>query len=286
MLHDLKILSLFLISIVNFHLGLSQQDPLFTHFWHSNQAFNPAVTGLNHQHEANLLARWAWNGVNGAPDTQLGTYGAKVDKWKSGFGINYMRGSIGFSKENKAVGTYAYHLKFKNESTLSFGMAAGIQHLFIDFSQLIFPNGETSDLPPYNKTVFIADFGAHFKKEKWTIGLSSTSLNQPKTTYYQVARHYYFTTAYDLELSDKWLLQPKFFAVSDAVKLSAQIHVLTSYKKFLTFGAGYRISDAICVNASYRFKEKFRLGYAYDITVNKLSNISRGSHEFVFSFSI
>lgn len=264
-----------------FNLTFSQQDPLFTHFWHSNQAYNPAVTGLNHNHEVNLLGRWSWIGVNGAPDTQLGTYGAKVEKWKSGFGINYMRGSIGISKENKAVGTYAYHLKFKNESTLSFGLAVGIRHLFMDYSQLIFPNGETSNLPPLNKSVFIADFGVHYKKDNWSLGLSSTSLNQPIIANYHVARHYYLTSSYDWNITEKWLFQPRLIIVSDAVMHSAQLHLLATFNKFLNFGAGYRISDAICVNASYRFKEKFRLGYAYDITTNKLSSVSRGSHEII-----
>ncbi len=264
-----------------FNVAFSQQDPLFTHFWHSNQAYNPAVTGLNHNHEVNLLGRWSWIGVNGAPDTQLGTYGAKVDKWKSGFGINYMRGSIGFSKVNKAVATYAYHIKFKNESTLSFGLAAGALIYSFDGSQLIFPTSSQEPLKSFTKATFICDFGLHFKKENLTVGLSSTGLNAPRMSFYQAARHYYLTTAYDFEFAEKWMLQPKFIAVSDAVKLSAQLHVLASYKKFLTFGAGYRISDAICVNASYRFKEKFRLGYAYDITTNKLSSISRGSHEII-----
>ena len=104
--------------------------------------------------------------------------------------------------------------------------------------------------------------------------------------YYSVSRHYFLTGAYDFVLGKKWILQPKFIAVTDAVKLSAQLHVLASFNKFLTFGAGYRLSDAICMNASYQFKEKIRIGYAYDLTINKLSGISRGSHEILLGITL
>jgi type IX secretion system PorP/SprF family membrane protein len=257
----------------------SQQDPLFTHFWHSNQLYNPAVTGLKHNHEANLLARWSWIGVNGAPDTQLGSYGVKLENQNSGLGVNYMRNSIGFSKNNKAVVSYAYHLKFANESSLSFGAAAGVQVHSFDGSQFIFPSPNQEPFSSYTKAAFIADFGLHFKNKNLSLGLSSTGLNEPRLGIYQVARHYYLTGAYDVELNEKWNLQPKLIVVTDAVKMSAQMHLLANFNKFLTFGGGYRISDAICVNASYQFKEKIRIGYSYDLTINKLSNISSGSHE-------
>jgi type IX secretion system PorP/SprF family membrane protein len=268
-----------LITTIFYSTLFSQQDPLFSHFWHSNQLYNPAVTGLKHNHEANLLARWSWIGVNGAPDTQLGSYGAKLERWNSGLGINYMRNSIGFSKNNRAVVSYAYHLKFANETILSFGAAAGVQVHSFDGNQLIFPSSNQEPFTSYTKAAFIADFGLHVKNKKLSLGLSSTRLNEPRLGIYQVERHYYLTGAYDVELNEKWILQPKLVVVTDAVMSSAQMHLLANFNKFLTFGAGYRISDAICVNASYQFKEKIRIGYAYDLTINKLNGISRGSHE-------
>jgi type IX secretion system PorP/SprF family membrane protein len=209
-----------------------------------------------------------------------------LDKWKSGIGVNYSRGEIGFSVEHKAVLTYAYHLQFKDESTLSFGAAAGIQSHRVVGGQLIFPDGSQEALNGYTKSNFIADFGIHFKKEHLSLGLSSTGVNQPLIGYYyQAARHYYLTGSYDFELSEKWILQPKLMGVNADAMYSAHFHLLASYNKFLTFGAGYRFSDAICVNASYQFKEKIKIGYAYDHTRSKLSNISRGSHEIMLGIT-
>ena len=232
-----------------------------------------------------MLARWSWIGVNGAPDTQLGSYGVKLENQNSGLGVNYMRNSIGFSKNNKAVVSYAYHLKFANESTLSFGTAAGLQVLSFDGSQFIFPSPNQEPLSSYTKAAFIADFGLHFKNKNLSLGLSSTGLNEPRLGIYQVARHYYLTGTYDVELNEKWTFQPKLVVVTDAVMSSAQMHLLANFNKFLTFGGGYRISDAICVNASYQFKEKIRIGYSYDLTINKLNTISSGSHEILLGIT-
>jgi hypothetical protein len=44
-------------------------------------------------------------------------------------------------------------------------------------------------------------------------------------------------------------------------------------------GLTFRTSDAIAVMAGYSPMENFNVGYAYDININKLSSISRGSHE-------
>ena len=45
-----------------------------------------------------------------------------------------------------------------------------------------------------------------------------------------------------------------------------------------------RTSDAIAVMLGYSPIPKFQVGYSYDITVNKLASVSRGSHEMMVKY--
>jgi hypothetical protein len=44
-------------------------------------------------------------------------------------------------------------------------------------------------------------------------------------------------------------------------------------------GLTFRTSDAIALMAGYSPMANFQVGYSYDININKLASISRGSHE-------
>ncbi|NBW59738.1 MAG: type IX secretion system membrane protein PorP/SprF [Crocinitomicaceae bacterium] len=49
-------------------------------------------------------------------------------------------------------------------------------------------------------------------------------------------------------------------------------------------GLTYRNSDAIGVLLGFSPIQKFTIGYSYDITINKLASVSRGSHEIVLKY--
>ena len=57
------------------------------------------------------------------------------------------------------------------------------------------------------------------------------------------------------------------------------------YERFW-LGVGWRIGDAITTNVMYQFTEKFRIGYAYDITTSKLSSYNNGSHEIMINYDL
>ena len=72
--------------------------------------------------------------------------------------------------------------------------------------------------------------------------------------------------------------------LTDLVKYSVYINsryfLKKDSKEIGYVGLTYRTSDAIGIMLGYNAFKNFTCGYSYDITVNKLSSISRGSHEF------
>jgi hypothetical protein len=101
---------------------------------------------------------------------------------------------------------------------------------------------------------------------------------------YSTARHYYLMGGYKLPNIASGALDFNLMMRTDLVKYSVDINSRYFFKKdskeFGYVGLTYRTSDAIGIMLGYNAFKNFTCGYSYDITVNKLSSISRGSHEF------
>lgn len=98
---------------------------------------------------------------------------------------------------------------------------------------------------------------------------------------YQTKRHYYvmggkmfrsvFGSNGDIDLQA--LVRTEF------TKLSADINARYIWNNLLYGGITYRTIDAVGLMIGWYPIKNLTIGYAYDITTNKLAGISRGSHE-------
>jgi type IX secretion system PorP/SprF family membrane protein len=267
----------------------AQQDVLFSQFANTKNHFNPATSGLNYRYQACAMAREQWNEVSGAPSSQFVNFSMKIDKFNSGIGVNYLHDDIGFSESSTIKLNYAYHLKFEKERILSFGITAGITNYKL--SGLWLPPTTTGDpwLPSsINDTQFTTDFGIAFSQKNFNVGLSSTHLTEERFTTnnstYQSVRHYYVFADYTFGKEEGFQFRPELLVVSDQVKISAQINAVGMYKGRYYLGIGYRSSDALIAMIGWDIKQKFRIGYSYDRTINLLNSKSTGSHEIVLGF--
>lgn len=283
--------ALLLIAFSSMELN-AQQEPQFTQFWNAKNYFNPATSGLNYKHQANLLARWQWLGVNGAPDTQLASYSLKLNKIHGGIGVNYMHNKIGFSETNKVKLGYAYHLEFKNEGILSLGIAGGIQHMKYSPSWVPPTTSGDSSLPSaFSDAQFTSDFGIAYAKNRFNVGMSVTQLNEARysgnNSTYQDARHYFLFADYTFGKEEGFQFVPQLFLRSDLNFASIDMNVLLKYKSMYYIGLTIRSRDAIGFIGGVDIKRKYRISYSYDLTVSKLNNgISNGSHEIVLGLRL
>jgi len=267
---------------------LSQQESIFTQFWNTKQQFNPAFTGLELRHEAHAIGRWQWNGVNAAPDNQLLSYAAKINKWNSGLGLTYLHEKIGFIELNQVKANYSYNLIFNENHSLSFGVSGGFNLLKIE-AYWIPPTTSNDPMLPQNETSFgfTPDLGIAYKFKRLKTGFSVTQLvDSRSTSNYTEARHYYLFANYSFGNEEKFQILPQVLLRTDLVKLSADINALMSYQNKYWLGLTWRTSDAICFTAGYTLLKKFNLSYSYDLTINKLSSISTGSHEIHLGFTL
>jgi type IX secretion system PorP/SprF family membrane protein len=254
----------------------AQQTSLLTLFWNNYSLVNPAMTGADQKHRATVNWRNQWDKVNGAPNTLLAGYQVKHETWNSGFGINYTFETIGFERSHQADLNYSYHIELSRGGKILLGASAGYrqsrhQHPF---------NPGNSLFPVDSRNIcFVANVGLAYSKERFLVGVSSTSINQPRSGSYQLKRVLHTHASYAFSVGKKLEVKPQVLFRTDLINYSMDLNLLATFKKQYWIGISYRHSDAICGMLGVDLKQKYRVSYAYDYTINKLSSISRGSHE-------
>ena len=278
---------------------IAQQDKLITNFMYDKMSINPGKTGIDMNNSicATSIYRNQWDKVNGAPNSAvLNIEGNFSRLFKGGLGLAFYHDAIGFSRQNNLLLNYSYPIQIGNVGVLGLGVGIGIINYGIE------PNWvpPTSTIDPSLPTGFAAtnldaNFGAYFQGKDFYAGLSSTHLSESLLEKsvagldqnYQTARHYYLMggKTFDDVLNGK--IDAQVLMRTDLVKLSFDLNARYFYSlnnHDLYGGISYRNSDAIAILLGYSPIDRFTVGYSYDVTINKLASVSRGSHEIVLKY--
>jgi type IX secretion system PorP/SprF family membrane protein len=279
--------------LVIINLANSQQMPFFSQYTLNHYAINPAATGIGDDIPLALSYRKQWASIPQSPSVQYISGHMRIEK-AMGVGaklINYKAGPL---RKTGGELTYSYHLLLKDGVNLSFGLSGLFYQFYLDKSDM---NVEVPDDIIFmgNEKMFVADaiFGTYLYGENYFAGLSvpqlfnrNVDLKTDKVLQEKQVRHYYLHGGYKFDINTDFTLEPSLlvkFMESGLYQLD--INALAEYKKMVSLGLSYRSSDAIVVQAAYRYKE-FQFGYSYDITVSKLNTVSSGSHEIIFIYRL
>jgi type IX secretion system PorP/SprF family membrane protein len=157
------------------------------------------------------------------------------------------------------------------------------------------------DLPlGFAATNLDANFGLYYSGKDFNVGFSTTHLSEtllkqsvtfngaPLDQNYQTARHYYLMGGKTFRKTLGGDIDAQILLRTDLVKFSGDINARYIYTlkddKQLYGGLTFRTSDAFAVMVGYTPISNLTIGYSYDLTLNKLANISRGSHEMVVKY--
>jgi type IX secretion system PorP/SprF family membrane protein len=288
----------------------AQQDMIMTHFMYNKMGVNPGATGIEEGICATLIYRNQWDKVNGAPNSVVFNAEANLDRYfNSGLGINFYHDAIGFGRQNNLMLKYSYHLGIANAGVLGMGLGIGFTNLAMA-PNWVTPDGNPND--PYLPTKYSGinidlDFGLYWKgRQDYYVGISSTHLSESdiknkasNLMSFDTKRHYYimggkrfnelFGRSREFDLDLNAIVQ------TDFVKMSFAVAARVFWKDMIYAGLMYRFSDAVGIMAGVRLDGHnvpglakmpgyFSIGYSYDITTNKLSSFSRGSHEAMLKY--
>jgi type IX secretion system PorP/SprF family membrane protein len=288
----------FLFLIFFLQPGLTQQDPLSSHYMFSTLTFNPGVSGISGMICATALNRQQWVGFKGAPSVIVFSISSPVTLFniKSGIGLIVESDNTGFDKDINLSGSYSYLMDL-GQGKLGLGLTLGMLNKALSPSWQI-PSGEYhtpasgDPLIPVNKESYVAfdaGIGAFYKTDKYYAGLSVTHINEPKIKFSKglpyVSRHYYFTAGYTLQLPDpSFELLPSVFAFSDGKVAQIAVNTLVRYNKKVWGGVSYRAGDAITGMIGVELYNGIRIGYAYDFPMSDIRKSTSGSHEFMINY--
>jgi type IX secretion system PorP/SprF family membrane protein len=276
---------------------------LYSHYYYNQFLYNPAMAGSKAYGQVYLINRNQWFNIPGAPQTQALTLDGPLRNKNVGIGLGVYRDVAGQFNLTGGTAAYRYTLNLGNTGQkLSFGLALGVLNNRIDLNDLRVQN----PLDPIivntyqGATGFDANMGVNYEVNNFNIGLSVPQILGSELAYeaiknpitnevvrYGMAREFILNTGYnwDINEDETWFLQPNAMVrYTPNAPAQFDISAMLNYQEKYWIGGMYRSSYAVTAAAGLRLAEQFVAGYAYDISVHKVSEYTKGAHEVMLGY--
>jgi len=293
----------------------AQQDAQFSQYVFNGLYINPGYAGYKEDLYINSFFRSQWTGLEGAPTTFSATVDGAVKEGKVGLGLMLQHDQIGAQSNIAAYGNYAYRIQIgeQEHSKLALGLGFGFIQTGIDGNKLNPVQSFDTYVPTGYQSVLLPDarLGAFYSNDNFFVGASVDNLlaqhmhsDQASATLIPVPKpHEYFTAGALFNVDYQMKFKPSIL-IKDApgVPTSMDINAFMLLNEKLWLGATYRTaidiyskpnlqqgmqkSSAVVGMAEFFVNENFRIGYAYDASLNKLGSYGYGSHEISISIML
>jgi type IX secretion system PorP/SprF family membrane protein len=278
--------------IISANTAKGQQDPIFTNYLQNPIAFNPAIAGTVSGLNLSLLSRLQWVGLDGAPASY--SFGAHTPyiKQNMGLGINVLTDKAGPLRNTHFTASYAYQITLTEGMQLSMGLKAGLSNYNAKIGNLRVNNPNDPNFQSDESRVTPnMGVGFYLYTKKYYAGFSIPRLIEAKLNkeYRESGEPYnpqmYLMGGYNFSFNRDWEFLPSaLIGIMGGSPMSTDLTAQFLYLKQFYFGTHYRIGDAMGLFVNAKVKGNFTLGYAFDFTLNKLSRVNSGTHEFMITY--
>ena len=277
--------------------SFAQQLPLYSNYFFTPYMYNPAFSGKEGDTELSIIHRRQWTGIQGSPETSAIGLNGGVESEKWGYSLYGYHDKTDIVSRTAFYGNYAYHLRFSETGTISFGIGAGYLNNSIDQSAIkVKDEADPLLYPSTNAGVLDITAGINLRIADFQLGVSAPQLFAAPVKYsenyagpvqYGLIRHYIVTTQYDFKFSGKKNVLSPFIMVkmADNVKPQVDAGLLFNMTEYFFVGAIYRSDYAVTANAGVHLTDQLTFGYAYDFSINEFGYDLGNSHEFLLSYS-
>ncbi|EFK55837.1 PorP/SprF family type IX secretion system membrane protein [Sphingobacterium spiritivorum] len=306
-----------IISLLGLTQVRAQQSIQFTQYIFNSMSVNPAYAGYKEEWFAQVGLRSQWTGWEGAPKTGTVSIDGVLDAQskRHGVGLNVTADKLGAQSATAIYANYAFRLQLDDEDTqrLSLGIAGGVTQYSLDGNKLdpndyndqVIPRGKISDWAPDIR------LGVYYYNPRWYAGVSVQDLfngtnsgsdyrfnSTTSENLYRTVSGYFIAGAL-FELDRGVHLRPSILVKEDFKgPTSLDVNAMFVFNSKFWIGAGYRTrakifnrtyqdksidklsaTNAITGIAQFYATEKLRIGYSYDMMINRMSGLQNGSHE-------
>src|SRR6056300_686980 len=276
----------------------AQQLPLISSYLNTAYLFNPAFSGIEGKTEISILNRRQWTDIQGAPETQFMAFNGNREDLKFGYSGYAFNDVTDIVSRAGFYGSYAWHVKFTDQNSLSLGLGAGYVNNTINVGGIRVQD----DLDPVlfsalNRAKFDLNFGFNLKFGDFSFGAAVPNILAPKVDFsdnyvispfqYQYMRHYVVNTQYDVNLQKGSMTLSPFVTVRANEVTIPQVDagLMFNHKEYFYIGAAYRSSYAVTANTGIHLTENITMGYAYDFSLNTYGFALGNSHEFMLRYT-
>lgn len=292
----------------------AQADAQFSQYYDVPSFYNPAAIGLVDSIHIRGGGKLQWVGIENAPQTFTGVANMpfKFLGKRLAVGVKLAQESQGLYNTLDLGAQLGYKFKkFGGEWTIA--VQAGLYDQSFKGSEVYLPDGDdyhqgTDDgIPTSDIHGSSLDLGAGiwYQHPKFWAGVSATHLNNPTVTMiaegstgasegvdsetkyvYTANRTLYFMAGSNIPLSNTLFeIVPSVLFKSDFTFTTAEITARLRYRRFLSFGVGYRWKDAVIATVSAQIKSFF-IGYSFDYATTAINRASSGSHEIFVGYTV
>lgn len=291
-----KIFFLFNFFLGFYSAGLAQQKGQYSQYMVNTYIINPAFAGSKEVFNIAAIQRFQWVSIPGAPKSQTLSLNTPLGNRKVGIGVLFLKDEIGPTKTTGAMASYAYKIHLWN-GKLSFGLRAGVYNFNYRWDMISFK--EQGDVYNINiqENVYIptSDFGLYFNSVDYYAGISAMHLGGKKITVINKAgmqsspltTHYIATAGKAFQITPDIILNPSFLVTkveNTPVDFDVNLHVQLDKK--IWFGVTMKKISGFSFLAQYYISNHLKAGYCYDLGLNKIGDLSKGSHEFYLGYDI
>jgi type IX secretion system PorP/SprF family membrane protein len=276
----------------------AQQDPHFTMYRNHMTMFNPDLTGINGNSLLNLSYKSQWVSIDGAPETQVISFGTPMGEERAGIGFNVINDKTFVEDQTAFFINFSYKLSLSDKTDLYLGIQGGGNAFRVNASRLKTYSDDLLNQDPnlidhsqFNPNVGV---GIYLVSEKVFLSLSAPKILNTKRFvekegFYTSATdrvHSYISAGRHFSMSDDWTFTPYFLTrfVNGAPIFSS---INTAWKKTDQFELGleYNLKSSLGANMIFEFNN-MGLGYAYTRSIHKkINQYSVGSHELLLRIS-
>ena len=280
------------------NVSFAQQLPQFTSYQLSPFLYNPAFAGVDGTTQLNAVIRNQWSGVREAPQTDVISGYGLLRNEKMGLGATAFKDVAGADSRRGITLSYAYHLRVKNDMSLSLGLSAGFLQYRLDHT-IINPYDDSDPVfnsPVLSSVVPTATFGAYLYADNFYVSvalpqlLSSTftvkdEYNDNNLIEGGLTNHIFVNSGYIKDINDAFTIEPSLLLMlSSPAPASVELMTKLTYKDLLWTALSYRFNDAACMYIGVDIDERFYVAYAHDFVTSELSTVTSGTNEFKLGF--
>ena len=280
------------------NVSLAQQLPQFTSYQLSPFLYNPAFAGVDGTTQLNAVIRNQWSGIREAPQTDVISGYGLLRNEKMGLGATAFKDVAGADSRRGITLSYAYHLRVKNDMSLSLGLSAGFLQYRLDHT-IINPYDDGDPVfnsPILSSVVPTATFGAYLYADNFYVSvalpqlLSSTftlkdEYNDNSLIEGGLTNHIFVGSGYIKDINDAFTIEPSLLLMlSSPAPASVELMTKLTYKDLLWTALSYRFNDAVCMYIGIDIDKRFYVAYAHDFVASELSTVTSGTNEFKLGF--